>query len=354
MRIAHHILRLTAGLTLAAASSLVGQSSTPYTITGDHVVIYDLVGTLHVEAASGADVTVDITRGGRDADKLKISTGELRGHPGLRVIFPDDDLVYPALGRHSNSTLDVRDDGTFGEGGHEYRDGHRVRVRGDGSGTEAWADLRVAVPKGKTVAVHLGVGKATVTNVDGDIRVDLLSADVSTSGTKGTLTINTGSGDVHLKDAAGDVDVETGSGDVTLAGLGNGELKIETGSGNVTADHITAEQVHLETGSGDIRVAQLKSPDITLEAGSGDVEIGLLDDVRELSANTGSGGITLTVPDNLGATLDIDTGSGSIDLGGVTVQVRRIESDHLTGTIGDGHGRIKLEAGSGDVVLRKS
>lgn len=354
MPITHHILRLTGGIALAAVAPLAGQAPASYTITGDNVVIYNLVGALHVEPASGRDVTVEITRGGRDADKLKISTGEVRGHAGLRVLFPDDDIVYPRLGRRSNSTFDVRDDGTFGGGDHDRDNGHRVRVRGDGSGVEAWADLRVAVPTGKTVAVHLGVGNATVTNVDGNLRVDVSSADVTASGTKGTLTIDTGSGDVHLRDAAGDVDVETGSGDVTLAGLGSGELKIETGSGNVTADHVTAERVSLETGSGDIHVAQLKAPDIALEAGSGDVEIGLLDDVRELSANTGSGGITLTVPDNLGATLDIDTGSGSIDLGGVTVQVRRLESDHLTGTIGDGHGRIKLEAGSGDVVLRKS
>src|SRR5207248_2881921 len=143
-------------------------------------------------------------------------------------------------------------------------------------GLEAYADLHVTVPTGKNVALYLGVGKAFVTNVEGVIRVSVVSADVSADRTRGTLRVSTGSGDVDLRDGAGDVSLETGSGDITVK-----------------------------------------------------------------------------VPPALGAQVDLDTGSGDIDLGGLTLQVRRLEHDHITGTMGDGSGRLSVETGSGNVKLQK-
>jgi DUF4097 and DUF4098 domain-containing protein YvlB len=268
------------------------------------------------------------------------------------VIYPEDVVVYPAMGRHSNTTMDVNDDGTFGD--RDESDGHRVRLRGDGSGLEAWADLTVQVPAGRTVALHLGVGKATVSNVDGQIKVAIASADVSATGAKGSLGLATGSGDIHVTDATADLKLETGSGDVTMSRVTDTGVKVETGSGEITGDHVTTGHLELSSGSGSISVAVVKAPEIALETGSGDVTIGLVDGIQSLKGNTGSGSITLTVPAGLGADVELDTGSGEIDLGGVEVQVAKLRNDHLSGRIGNGGGRIKLEAGSGDISLRKS
>jgi hypothetical protein len=54
----------------------------------------------------------------------------------------------------------------------------------------------------------------------------------------------------------------------------------------------------------------------------------------------------------LSAQVEIETGSGGIDLG-FPVQVRKLESDHVTGTIGDGRGRLRIDTGSGGVRLIK-
>lgn len=354
MRVSATSLTVFGILVLAGAPGLTAQSGT-YPIHGDDIAIYNLAGILRVEpapAGGGNDVVVVVQTGGSDAGRLKVATGVVAGHDGLRVIYPADVVVYPAMGSHSNTTMDVNDDGTFGE--RDMEDGHRVRLRGDGSGLEAWADLTVRVPAGKTVALHLGVGKASVTNVDGQIRVALASSDVSATGAKGTLGIATGSGDIHVTNAAADLKLETGSGDITLSGVTDGGIKVETGSGDVDGDHITTGHLDLNSGSGSITISGVKAPEIGLETGSGDVDIGLLDGIQTLRGTTGSGSITLTVPSTLNADVDLDTGSGEIDLGGVEVKVRKLESDHLSGTIGNGGGRIKLEAGSGDINLRKS
>ena len=83
------------------------------------------------------------------------------------------------------------------------------------------------------------------------------------------------------------------------------------------------------------------------------VDVALIATFRSVHIETGSGDVTLKVPPTVGAEVDLDTGSGDIDLGGLTLQVRRIEHDHVTGTLGDGKGRVSVETGSGNVHLQK-
>jgi lia operon protein LiaG len=329
-------------------------------LKGDSVAIYNLVGELRVEAGSGSDVTVEIERGGADAAKLDVQTGPLRGRETLRIIYPADVISMPDWGRGWNTTLRVRDDGTFGEehGRHDrggwFRDGHEVRITGRGrGGLEAFADLRVSVPKGKNVALYLGVGKAFVSNVDGVIRVYVASADVAADRTRGSLRVETGSGNVDLRTAAGDVSLASGSGDITVSGVDGASLKLETGSGNVTLSDAKAPIFQVETGSGDIEATAASGNDLSFETGSGNVDVALVATFQSLRIETGSGDVTLKVPPTLGAEVDLDTGSGDIDLGGLTLQVRRIAHDHVTGTLGDGKGRVSVETGSGNVHLQK-
>lgn len=353
-----HLLTRLAAATLAAAAlpaaagaQGAGQPAR-YSLKGDSVAVYNLVGELRVEPGSAGDVIVEIRRGGADAARLEVQTGPVRGRETLRVIYPDDVITLPEWGRGSNTTLRVRDDGTFGG---DWRGGGRmVRITGRGDGLEAHADLRVLVPAGKRVALYLGVGKAFVSNVDGQIRVDVASADVSADRTRGALRVNTGSGNVDLRDAAGDVAIETGSGDITAANVRGARLKLGTGSGNVTLTAGAAPELSIETGSGDIDVTEAQGDNLTFETGSGNVDVALVATFRVVSIETGSGDVTLKVPPAIGAEVDLDTGSGDIDLGGVSMQVRRIEHDHVTGTIGDGRGRLSIETGSGNVRLVKS
>ena len=339
---------------IVAAPTAGAAQTTRYVLKGDSVAVYNLVGELRVEPGTGSDVAVQVTRGGADAERLDVQSGPLRGRETLRIIYPDDVISLPDWGRGWNTTLRVRDDGTFGDNGGWRRDGREVRITGRGRGMEAYADLRVSVPKGKRIALHLGVGKAFVSNVDGVISVHVSSADVSAERTRGTLKLDTGSGNVDVRDASGDVTLETGSGDVTATGLHGGELRLETGSGNITVTGAEATQLHVETGSGDVTVTGAKGDELSFETGSGNVDVALTATFSTLSIETGSGDVTLRVPPTIGAEVELDTGSGDIDLGGLTMQVRRLQEDHITGTIGDGRGRLSVETGSGNVRLVKS
>jgi lia operon protein LiaG len=330
------------------ALPIAGQQVERHTLAGPEVAIYNLAGSVRVESGTGSDVVVEVTRGGANAGSLRVEAGPFQGRQALRVIYPDDRVVYRALGRYSSSTLTVQEDGTFGGSG---RGGRRVKVSGRGDGLEAHADLRVMVPAGKRVRVALGVGRATVRDVTGDLAIDAASADIDASQTKGPLSLDTGSGNVTVTGVEGEVHIDTGSGNVAVSTAQGGDLQIDTGSGDITVSGARAGRLVLETGSGGIRASGLEAEEAMLESGSGSIQLELVTRPREVAIETGSGDVTVRVPDGFGASVDIDTGSGGIDLGGLTITATRLDRDHVSGTIGDGRGRVRIETGSGSVRL---
>jgi len=338
-------MRVTAIVSVLFPTILLAQTER-YSVPGQDVAIYNLAGQLTAVAGTGGDVTVQVTRVGADAAKLTVQNGVARGRQSLRVIYPDTRIVYAPLGRHSSTTLDVEDDGTFGGDGR----GHRVRITGDGSGLEAAADLKVAIPAGKKVRFYWGVGRVSITNVDGDLRVEAAGADVTTENTKGALSLDTGSGTVRITKAEGPVDLDSGSGDVTISGVRGPSLNIDSGSGDVRADDVAVDRLDLDSGSGTVTLAGARVKRMKIDSGSGGVDLGLLGDIDDLDLDSGSGRVTIRIPDGLGAQLDVDAGSGGVRTD-MPIQVTRYESDRLVGTIGDGKGRIHIDSGSGEVRL---
>ena len=342
------------GLGLAAASTAAAQAGQRYTVAGDNVAIYNLAGAVRVEGGPAGDVVVEVTRGGRDAARLQVETGSIGERQTLRVVYPDDDVIYSVMGFHGSTTLDVRDDGTFNGDRREFGRGHRVRISDDGSGLDAHADLRILVPAGRRIAVHLAVGKMTATNVDGEVRLDVNSADVSATDMKGSLSVDAGSGDVRVTGVTGDLNLDTGSGNVVASGVKGDDLLFDTGSGDVTLDHIQGRTLKIDTGSGNADATAVTADDLIIDTGSGDVTLELLAGGGSIDIDTGSGEVSLTLPGAYGADVILDTGSGEIDLGGISVTVRRVAEDHIEGRIGDGKGRLHVETGSGDVRLKKA
>lgn len=320
-----------------------------HTLRDERVAVYNLVGEMRVEAGSGREVVVEVTRGGSDARELRVERGRVGDAEAVRVVYPEGRIVYPAMGGRSRTQLTVRRDGTFG-GGWSVG-GTRMTIADSGSGTEAWADVRVRVPAGQTVAVHQGVGRIFVSNVQGTLRVHGASASVRTEGTRGDLGVDVGSGSVEVTGASGNVDVDTGSGRVRLNGVRGSRLIVDTGSGGVTATDVAFEDVKVDVGSGAVRLDGVRARDLIVDSGSGSVRVALAEDARNVRIDTGSGGVTVDLPPSYGAEVVIDTGSGGIDVD-VPMTARTVRRSRLTGRIGDGDGRLTIDTGSGGVRIR--
>lgn len=312
--------------------------------------VYDLAGHVEVVRGSGPEVVVRIDRGGADAAELRVEMSEIRGRETLRIVYPDDEIVYPELGRGSNTSLSVRDDGTFSDSGSGGRS-DRVHIRGRGDGLEAWADLTIEVPAGGEIEVYLAAGEVTADGVDGDVSIDTGSGEVTATDIDGSLAVDTGSGSVVVRGVAGgDVIVDTGSGRVEISDVRARDIEIDTGSGGVKGYGLEGDLVNVDTGSGSIELELVSAIGVILDTGSGSIEIELMTDIDRLEADTGSGSVTVHAPAGLGAEVEIETGSGGIDVD-FPVEVRTERRDHVIGTIGDGRGQINIDTGSGSVRL---
>ncbi|HYW07671.1 MAG TPA: DUF4097 family beta strand repeat-containing protein [Longimicrobium sp.] len=340
-------LLLLAGL--ACAGSAHAQQVERFELRDSRVALYNVAGEVRLEAGTGSSVVVEVTRGGGDARQLRIERGDVGGKESLRVVYPDERIIYPRMGRGSNTQFSVRRDGTFG--GRIGLTTRRVRVAGSGSGAEAWADLRVRVPAGQSLEVHQGVGRVFVTNVDGTLQLNGASASVKTEGTRGSLAVDVGSGGVEVDGASGNVNIDTGSGGVRVNAVRGDNLHVDTGSGGVTGNDVQVRSLLVNVGSGGVRIAGVRARDVEVDTGSGSVDLGLLADADRVKIDTGSGGVTLSVPDDFGAELVIDTGSGGITVD-VPVSDRTSRRSRFTGRVGDGNGRVSIDTGSGGVRLK--
>ena len=208
------MLRFSCLAALAIAAPLLAQRQTQalYTLRGDRVAIYNLVGEVRIVEGRDRDVVVAVRRQGSDASQLRVETGDLGGVQTLRVLFPFDRVRYrdPRHG-YREANIRVEDDGTFGEGpGRRRIDISRRR------GASAAADLVIQVPPGTTIELNLGVGVVIAEGTSAELDLDVMAADVDLKRTRGAVRIQTASGRVDAKETEGDLHIDTASGSVTL------------------------------------------------------------------------------------------------------------------------------------------
>ncbi|MGH7630710.1 MAG: DUF4097 family beta strand repeat-containing protein [Gemmatimonadales bacterium] len=215
---------------------------------------------------------VEVMTGGADAGQLKVEADD----GTRRVGFPGDRIRYPPMEHGGSTTLHVDEDGTF-DGDHRGT-GRRVRISRDQGDFEAWADLRISVPAGRSVELYLAVGRIAAANVNGRLRIEAAAAPVTVAG-------------------------------------GKGDLPVSTASGDVTATDVESPRLRTHTGSGDV--------------------------------------VSIVAPPSTSARLDIETGSGDIE-SDFPLAATRSGRHHLTGTIGDGRGRVSVGTGSGGVRLLRA
>lgn len=135
-----------------------------------------------------------------------------------------------------------------------------------------------------------------------------------------------------------DVVVRLGAGEITVNAL-RGPLDVETGSGAIRADHLRSPRVRLQTGAGDVTAgAAFLAPE------------------SEWEVETGSGRLTLLLPEKGSVRITAESRAGSLDLD-PDLPLRDVRqsgdaaSVDLRATLGDGDARVRATTGAGDVEL---
>jgi len=238
--------------------------------------------------------------------------------------------------------------------------GSQVRIRGRMDRDEMTIKARQhSVSISMDSESHRGSGADLDISVPLGTRVVLegFSSSLSVRGVKGEADLETMSGSVLVSDATGRVSAETVSGRVQATGI-DGNLSAESVSGDLTIDNIEGD-IESETVSGSIQITRARSKVVRAESVQGSITYdGTIDPSGNYSLATHSGRLTLAVPATAGATVSLETFSGSVDsdfpvtLESGSSKGRGHESE-FEFRIGDGRSRIVLETFSGDIKIQR-
>lgn len=152
---------------------------------------------------------------------------------------------------------------------------------------------------------------------------------------EGKVNLSTGDGRVRVAGVKGDLDLRSGDGSLELDSV-SGTLRARTGDGNIRANG-RFDLLELSTSDGRI--------DVEAQRGS---TMGHGWDLR-----TSDGGVSLRVPAELAADVDIHTGDGRIDLELPVIVEGRFGGGTVRGKLNGGGSLLAIKTGDGSVRLEK-
>lgn len=226
------------------------------------------------------------------------------------------------------------------------------RGRFEISGTEARIHLQTRSVDRRQSAAYIDVEVPVGTR----ITANTVSGLIEIRATMGQVVANSVSGRVDVRGARERVEVETVSGTLDLRDL-RGQISIDAVSTDIDIEDAIGD-VNAETVSGTIRVRRSQLTGLRAESVSGTISYeGALAPTGFYRVNTHSGSITLTLPANVGASLELETFSGRISSdfpltmqpGQTTGRGRRMDF-----TLGNGGARVTAGAFSGNITIRRA
>ena len=321
---------------------------------GTSWAVENLAGTMRVVPGSGSDVVATVTLHAESDDlanlvRVETVKGE-KGVPTLRVIYPVEKYTsyrYPGRGDDASSWGDW-----FSGGSHVDYAGHRVKVSRS-SGVLLYADLEVQVParlgQGELID-HVGALQAR--GVEGTLKFDTASGDVTLDDVKGTIRVDTGSGDVRTTGGGGTLSCDTGSGDVTVDGFDGEAFNGDVGSGDISLRNGRIGTIAFDSGSGDLSARGVEVEQFKGDTGSGDILLEATGSALiKVVAKTGSGDVTLRLPADASFEARASQGSGDISNRFADAQPIVKGREVVGYRRGDGRTRIDIETGSGDFTI---
>lgn len=224
--------------------------------------------------------------------------------------------VSPGAERSVHVKRTVRYSGDKRPGATDHVDGTVLKLNTD-CGLNCSVSYEVTAPSGVKVSGANGSGRLSLSNVS-TVSVDVGSGSVVVRGASGAVNVKTGSGTIDLSDVHGAVVTRTGSGTIRLRAIG-GTAVADTGSGTVQGSGLDGRTT-VHTGSGTITLDLVSAQDVTARSGSGRITVTVPSGQKyRVVASTDSGHTNVGIPTDPSADHVLDLHA---DSGGVTVQAR--------------------------------
>lgn len=237
-------------------------------------------------------------------------TFNLSGKPDLRVETSDANIHVSTWDQNTIEARVTTARYKIGEGG--------IRIEDHQNGD--MVELYVRYPHQHGVIIDWGQHRV-------DIEIHLPR--------EGRINLRTGDGKIDLSGFKGEMELHSSDGSQELDNV-DGKLRVTTGDGHIHANG-RFDALEAKTGDGHI--------DIRAAAGSALT--------TSWSLETGDGNVTLEVPENLPADVDLHTGDGHIDLDLAIAVQGKLAGNNVRGTMNGGGNLLRVHTGDGSIRLRK-
>lgn len=237
----------------------------------------------------------------------------LTGKPDLRVDTSDADIHVSTWDQNTIGAKVTTTGYKIGDGG--------IRIEEHQTGDTV--EINVRYP-------HHGVTMNW--GISGNHRVDI----VIQMPREGRVDLRSGDGKIALSNFKGEMQLQSGDGSEEIDGV-DGKLRALTGDGHIRANG-RFDELDLKTGDG--RVEARAAAGSALATG--------------WRLETGDGTVTLEVPGNLAADVDLHTGDGHIDLDMPVSTEGKIREGEVRGKLNGGGNLLMIHTGDGSIRLRKS
>ena len=153
---------------------------------------------------------------------------------------------------------------------------------------------------------------------------------------EGKVNLRTGDGKIELTGLKGEMDLHSGDGSENIDGV-DGKLRANTSDGRIRANG-RFDELDLKTGDGHVEVRAAAGSSMS----------------TGWRLQTGDGNVTLEVPGELAADVDLHTGDGHIDLDMPVTTYGKIGDNEVRGKLNGGGSLLTIHTGDGSIHLRKS
>jgi len=237
-------------------------------------------------------------------------TYTLSGKPDLHVDTSDANIHVSTWDQNTIEAKVTTNRYKIGDGG--------IRIEEHQTGDLVEIDVRYPHP-------HFGVINGGYHRVDVDIHMPR----------EGRVDLHTGDGKIELAGFKGEMQLRSGDGSQEIESV-DGKLRATTGDGHIRANG-RFDELELKTGDG--RVDAKATAGSALAAG--------------WRLESGDGTVTLEVPDNFAANVDLHTGDGHIDLDMPVTTEGKVRQNEVRGRLNGGGNLLTIHTGDGSIRLRK-
>ena len=351
--------------TLASGSTLdVDTSSWSVTITWTEGSECSVSATITARAPSkeeaqelGEQVTIRLEQAGGTL-KVRADKPKLRNNRSISVSYvitaPRQTNVqcHSAYGSLELANLEGTVNAKTGSGSIKAED-----IRGAANLDTSYGSITCTNVVGQEVTLHSGSGSITASDIKGTARMDSSYGSVKCERfSDGDLSLKSGSGRITVADATfGKCEASSSYGPVTGQRLEGNAIKLRSSSGSVDLADGTADTMDLSSSYGRVKAMQITTSDLKAHSGSGSIDVDCAPACpAELTADvkTSYGNIDFGAPSGFSGRVHLTTHYGSVRTDRPITISGEITRRRIAGTLGDGHGSLRLETSSGSIQLR--